>query len=190
VPSEVQVGDSMVYLGAAAAKLETSVSNHMTLLDGALSVGALFDIRSGDVVVNSAGGNLYNGTLWEQNDPNAPLFLQARAIAGTCGAYCARTTSLNIEKGGFVRWRELSVTYNLQPSLARRVHARTLSVTTAVRNLKLWADYHGPDPEVSNASGVGVTPGTGTYTNDSDVRGDNGAVPLPRTWSIRVNLGL
>jgi hypothetical protein len=191
VPSEVTKGDSAVFLGSSTPKLETSVSNQIGLLGGALSIGALFDIRSGDVIYNTGGLQLFDGAQREQNDSTTPLFYQARAIAATT-QYGTSSTSLNIEKGGFVRWRELSVTYNIQPSFARRVRARTLSVTMAVRNLALWTDYHGLDPEVSNGNGAAQLPGTGSYTvSDPNIRSDNGGtVPLPRTWSIRFNLGL
>ncbi len=67
-----------------------------------------------------------------------------------------------------------------------------MSITGAVRNLKLWTRYSGTDPEVSNSEGVGnakFQPSSNTYLINHDIREDAQAVPLARYWVARLNVG-
>ena len=59
-----------------------------------------------------------------------------------------------IEKADFIRWRELSITYDLPDGLASRMRANDVSLTLAGRNLKLWTPtgYSGLDPEANETS--------------------------------------
>jgi hypothetical protein len=89
-----------------------------------------------------------------------------------------------------VRFRELSLSYNLPTRWVRALHGSSLSLTGAVRNLALWTRYTGGDPEVS---GGGTAQGNinGTTTTNNDIRASGlGAVPLPRYWLLRLNIGL
>ncbi|MGZ8376364.1 MAG: TonB-dependent receptor plug domain-containing protein [Gemmatirosa sp.] len=57
-----------------------------------------------------------------------------------------------VEKGDFVKLRELSVSYTIGAGLLRRVGARGAqgaTLTLAGRNLKTWTDYTGWDPETN-----------------------------------------
>jgi hypothetical protein len=84
------------------------------------------------------------------------------------------------EDGSFTRLRELSVTYDLPNSVARRLNARTVSITVSGRNLALWTRYTGTDPEVN--TNIGET-AAGAYA-------DAGGLPPATYWLVRVNLGL
>jgi TonB-dependent starch-binding outer membrane protein SusC len=80
-----------------------------------------------------------------------------------------------IEKGDFTKLRELSLTYNLPGKLWK---FRNASVTAAGRNLFVVTPYSGYDPEINTAG------------QDNIVRGfDFVEVPLPRSFSLTVNLG-
>src|SRR5688572_313029 len=61
-----------------------------------------------------------------------------------------------IEPADFVRLRELSLTYAVPRTFAQRfLRATGATLTGGVRNLKLWTDYTGVDPEVyTNTSGT------------------------------------
>lgn len=85
------------------------------------------------------------------------------------------------EKADFVRLRELSATYFLPASIASRLGASNASLTVGGRNLGLWTDYSGPDPEVLSAGAASV--GTGAF-----VREDFLTVPQPRRLLVRMNL--
>jgi TonB-linked SusC/RagA family outer membrane protein len=59
-----------------------------------------------------------------------------------------------IQDASFVRFRELSLSYTLAPSLARRLRAGTAAVTVAGRNLGLATNYGGVEPEASFNGGT------------------------------------
>jgi hypothetical protein len=61
-----------------------------------------------------------------------------------------------INDASFTRLREVSLTYELPGSLAQRLGARTASVSIAGRNLHIWTNYTGMDPEATFLAG---TPG-------------------------------
>lgn len=85
------------------------------------------------------------------------------------------------EKADFVRIREVAATYLLPSDLAGRFRASSASFTVGVRNLALFTDYTGPDPEVLSAGGAGV--GTGAF-----VREDFFTVPQTRRLVAKMNL--
>ena len=64
-----------------------------------------------------------------------------------------------LEKGDYIRCRELSLTYSPPGSFAQKIFGgHTVSATLAARNLGiLWTDYTGVDPEAyfgSNTDGT------------------------------------
>ena len=89
------------------------------------------------------------------------------------------------EKGDFLRFNELSLTYTATPELARRVGAASLSVTLSGRNLALWTPYTGSDPEITYG---GRQPGGGVEANFNDSN-DSFGMPIPRRYGIRLNIG-
>ncbi|WP_295122551.1 SusC/RagA family TonB-linked outer membrane protein [uncultured Chitinophaga sp.] len=79
-----------------------------------------------------------------------------------------------IEKGDFVKLRELSLAYNLVPDAGR---LKNLRIVASGRNLFSIDNYSGYDPEI-NAAG-----------QDNAVRGfDFVEVPLPRTFQLGLNV--
>jgi TonB-linked SusC/RagA family outer membrane protein len=66
-----------------------------------------------------------------------------------------------IVPGDFVRFRELSVTWSLPSSIASRFAMSGASISVGGRNLGLWTDYDGLDPEV-----IGTIDNTTPYLAD------------------------
>lgn len=89
------------------------------------------------------------------------------------------------ENGNFLRFNELALTYNAPPALASRLGANSLAVTLSGRNLALWTNYSGSDPEISYG---GRQPGGGVEANFNDSN-DSFGMPVPRRYAIRINLG-
>ena len=99
----------------------------------------------------------------------------------------------HIEKADFVRWRELSLTYNVPSSIAQRLRLRNMSFTVAGRNLALWTNYSGVDPELNTfARGGG---GSAQSSTTSELRDNNFrtgieafgfATPRRVTFTLRV----
>jgi hypothetical protein len=59
-----------------------------------------------------------------------------------------------IQDAGFTRFRELSATYTLPTSVARALRASRASITVAGRNLGLWTNFRGIEPEASFNGGT------------------------------------
>lgn len=90
-----------------------------------------------------------------------------------------------IKQADFLRWRELSLTYNVPDSFAERFHFRNLSFTLAGRNLALWTKYDGVDPEL-NAVGRG----SGSDLDQNYLTGVEAfGFPIPRRIEFRMRLG-
>jgi TonB-linked SusC/RagA family outer membrane protein len=187
-PNEVTLADSASYQGSSLPTREASVSTHLGLFGGAVTVGALVDYRGGYKIANMT--NFYQSLLGNTaatNDPKASLQSQATAVAGSQ----FEVTSLDMSDGTFVRFRELSITYTVPPRLVRALRVQSLSLTAAVRNLALWTKYDGVDPETNNTGGYHQQdPTTNGFFVNNDIRADFGAVPLARYWVLRLNVGL
>ena len=79
------------------------------------------------------------------------------------------------QDGDHVRFRELSVSYSLPRDVAQRFGANSAAITVGGRNLMLWTDYQGEDPEVLGAQ-------------TDFTRNDFLTMPQPKRWLVRVNV--
>ena len=88
-----------------------------------------------------------------------------------------------IEDGTFVKLREVSASYNFDSAPFRKVFRDGLDLTLSGRNLYVWTDYSGYDPEINlfgtNAGGRGSV-----QTTAADRGFDFGGYPIPRVWSL------
>ncbi|NIO30310.1 MAG: SusC/RagA family TonB-linked outer membrane protein [Gemmatimonadetes bacterium] len=185
-PDEVVVGDEPVFLDYSFPQSEITFSTEVTLFKY-IQARALFERR--------AGFSRFNDTEFfrcaqstgffrcrEAFDPDAPLEDQARIAARFTPS---ATRAGYIEEADFTRWRELSITFTAPPQWARIFRASGVSLTISGRNLALWTDYRGQDPEVITNTG-GSTGEGGTATNWSTA--DFFTQPPVRTWTLRLDL--
>jgi outer membrane receptor protein involved in Fe transport len=88
-----------------------------------------------------------------------------------------------IEDGTFIKLREVSASYTLDMPAVRRVFHDGVELTLSGRNLFVWTDYSGYDPEINlfgtNAGGIGSV-----QTTAADRGFDFGGYPIPRVWAI------
>ena len=80
------------------------------------------------------------------------------------------------EDGSYVRLREISLSYTLGTDVANLFRAQRATLTVGARNLALWTDYLGADPEVISAAGASFS------------RTDFLTLPNPRRFIARVNV--
>lgn len=64
-----------------------------------------------------------------------------------------------VENSSFVKWRELSLTYNVDAPFMRHTGFSSMDVRIAGRNLHTWTKYQGTDPETSLEGGYNLTQG-------------------------------
>lgn len=176
--SEIVVGDTAAYLGNPLPKYEVALSNGFDFWQRRFRLQAMIDYK-GDFKTynnserirclsrNNCAGLIYIGSS---------EFDQARVAAGR--DHPAKTVAGFIEDGDFIRFRELSLTFNTPERWASRYfRGRSLAITGAVRNLGiLWTKYSGVDPEA--------------YGTTGDAPSSFQAFAPPRYMTLRLNLGL
>lgn len=169
--TEVTLGAAPVYLGTPFPTHGGTLASDLTLM-GRIRVHALFDGRFGHKLFNSTeqfrcGFGICRG----RTDTAATIVDQARAVANLLG-----TQAGYIEDGGYVKFRELSFTYDAPAAWASRLGATGLSFSLAARNLATWTDYTGIDPELNQGGQVQFS--TAEFLTQ----------PPVRTWTMRINL--
>jgi len=90
-----------------------------------------------------------------------------------------------IEKADFIRWRELSLAYDVPRTIAARFGLRNATITLAGRNIALFTGYSGIDPE-TNA--IGRSAGGGVNANFLDGVEAFG-FPIPRQFVFSLRVG-
>lgn len=93
-----------------------------------------------------------------------------------------------IEKADFIRWREVSLTYDMPRSIFSRFGVGNASITLAARNLLLISGYSGLDPEL-NAIGRGGSSGSVSGENIDDLFLDGTeafGLPIPRQFVFTI----
>ena len=147
-----------VYLGSSIPRREGSVTAGLTLLQN-FRLNAFVDYRGGYKKLDGnrrvrcdlfflCEENYFQNAVNE--DGTRKFDAVALAVAQGGGAY----TSHLIRDASFVRFRELAATYTLPESLSRRAGVSRAALTVAGRNLGLFTDYPGIDPEASFNGGT------------------------------------
>jgi hypothetical protein len=178
---EIVVGDAPAFKGSTLPTREGGLTSTVGLFRDRLRVSATLDYR----------GGFYNQWQYEYqrcqtgncravNDSHAPLADQAAAVAAS-SATLGQTLWGYFQPNDFVRFRELSVAYNLPARLAHHVGPlQSATVVLSGRNLgTVWTRFPGVDPEAN----VDVA-------NTGGGNSDYYAFPPSRYWLVRVNLGL
>jgi len=152
-----------------------------------------FDLN---VQCNYAGGNyVYNGSKaglrdqrfwnnhtdvldrWTENNKDGSI---PRVVFGdNVSNGSSFPISENVEKGDFLRIRNITLGYRLPASMLDRREIASLRVFASVNNAFLFTNYSGTDPEVSTNGNSNTAPGV-----------DRNTVPMPRTYTVGVSLGL
>jgi hypothetical protein len=138
-------------------------------------LGVLFDMREGGQIysVTNAFGRL-SGVLAETVDGrfgggtypacDATTGIVFDGVQGTPGNYVPNTTVIdaenywinnytieeaNLEPAGYIKLREVTLSYGLPTSWANRFGAESLDISLVGRNLALWTDARHIDPETA-----------------------------------------
>jgi TonB-dependent starch-binding outer membrane protein SusC len=139
------------YFGPAMPTRNISFGVDMNLL-GWVRASALFEHRGGNYIYNGTdfflcGTSIGNMRCREGFDPNAAgPERQAVILASLQGL----TRAGMFERADFTRFRELSFTLIAPEQVVRAIPGtQGATLTLAGRNLGLWTDYTGPDPELN-----------------------------------------
>lgn len=161
--------------------------NSSVTLFGKLRLSGLLDIRHGGQVWNGTRGILYNfGThkdteFWRERTAvlgenfltdvyptvvgpgkGTPLFTnpgEAESWFRGEGGGFGQTSTQFIEDASFVKLREVSIAYTFDHPWVSRTGFNTLDLRVAGRNLAMWTDYTGLDPEANLGGAEFLTQG-------------------------------
>jgi TonB-linked SusC/RagA family outer membrane protein len=139
------LSEEQQFLGRTTPDFTLAFGNTFTIRDN-LQIYALFDMRRGFVIDNNnTAFELFFGSNRAVNDPD----FDQRELADLFFFANAEEPTPFVDKGDFVKLREVSVSYTLPAMWAAAMRAERASVVFSGRNLQTWTDYNGIDPEVN-----------------------------------------
>ncbi len=122
------------------------------------------DIFAGSVTGPGAGTAVSVGQNWWRDGIGGGVF------AGPGGQL--------VDNGAFTRLREISAAYTFDQSWVKKSFGlSSIDVRVSGRNLKVWTDYDGVDPETNLYGGTGIGRGIDYFNN-----------PQARSWAINFTL--
>lgn len=162
-----------VYQGQPSPDWEGSVTSTFTLFDR-FRITGLVDFQMGQSKYLT---DRWNRCAWRQNCEinHYPERFDPRAVGA------AQNGGWNefdwwIQDASFARFRELSVEYTLPASWAAQLRASSGRIALGGRNLGVWTDYPGLDPEIVD------------ITNTVSEPNDQSILPPLRQFTFTVNL--
>jgi len=189
-PGEVTIGSDTLFdpatgkplgvgtfRGYSAPRYQTTLASGIELFNHRVRIQNLFDWRGGNLWYNNNErirctrpncNSMYN--------PDASFQEQAMNVAANFDP--AKTLDGFYQPGGFVKWREASVTAQLPSFLFSRSRAKTAALVFSARNIKQWTKYRGIDPESDFAVG-----------NGNDTPSEFQTFAQPTYFIVRLNLG-
>jgi TonB-dependent starch-binding outer membrane protein SusC len=160
-------GDEMEFVGPSMPTREAALTNTLTLFRD-FQLYSHLDYKGGHYLFNmSEQTSVNDGNHKMANDPNMDV--------DTWMLWRWGGNRMFIERADFVKLREVSLRYNLRPEWASFFRTQSMSLTLAGRNLAVWHDYSGADPEV-NIGG-----------SDPFTRAESNSVPMLRQLVATVN---
>jgi TonB-linked SusC/RagA family outer membrane protein len=149
-----------------------------------------------DINIYFSGGNyIYNGTkaglrdqrVWNSANEVLSRWQQPgditdipRIVFGdNVSNGSSMPSSQNVEKGDFVKIRNIALGYNLPNDLVTKLGLSNFKLNLSVQNAYTFTNYSGFDPEISSNGNSGTSAGV-----------DRNSAPLARTVSFGLNLSL
>ena len=193
------------YLGKSTPDWQGSFGMNATVLRN-FELGAVFEYKFGNYTITNLtdafrksnpviGRNLRRAAGVEATMLNPASKPEQRLAAARTWATELKALTpydgLNqSENGKFVRFRELSVTYNVPSSWSQRLGLHYLSFTAAGRNLALWTPYTGIDPETNQFGRGGASADLDGVDQNFGQGIDAFGFALPRRFTFTVRTGL
>ncbi|MGX5816888.1 TonB-dependent receptor [Chitinophaga lutea] len=125
-------------------------------------------------LLNLTGGNNLSARVLDRWTPTHPSNTMPRANSAGGSRILS---SFQVEDGSYLRFRNISLGYNLPSSWLSRLHVSSLKVYVAAQNLITITEYNGYDPEVNRFGSSSLSQGL-----------DYGTYPAAKTVLAGVNL--
>lgn len=181
-PGDMNGDDS--FLGSPQAGDFENLSTTFSFLGGRLRLSSLFD-RKGDVKKHNSSDNFH---VSFGRDHAATWHYAFRESRMTAAQQAGMEKSLVdggqwrrfvfVEDGNFIRWRELTLSYDVPASYINFLGASSATIAVGGRNLLTWTNYTGLDPETITVGGRTEFPANEEFYGEGQVR----------RWLTRVQL--
>lgn len=158
------MSDTMEFIGTQFPRYEGMLSTTMTIGSN-LSLYALVDGKGG-YVIDNAVAEYRDVSTPRSRGVVAPETLPPEGRLQRFGPFVTESgeplppslgrAQYHFERGDHIRFREISATYTFPAGWAGLMRADRASLTLAARNLWLWTDYRGFDPDVQRLSSPGL----------------------------------
>jgi TonB-linked SusC/RagA family outer membrane protein len=140
----------VVVIGDANPKYQIAFSNQVRFR--AVALNFLLDWKHGGDVADMTNNLFDEGQMSRDYDAKSPidtLTLGAYRYQSWKGGQDAR---VYVQDGSYVKLREVSLMYDVPAAVLRRLGGKVTSLSLQVqgRNLAMWSDYWGADPEFNN----------------------------------------
>jgi TonB-dependent starch-binding outer membrane protein SusC len=187
---------AFTFVGPAIPTRSWSFSNTLTLFKNFRLYG-LLDFQGGHYLINYKE---YNRCALAADGPNCALLNQPglqgtaqldtlRAVYGITGTPLTVTLPMTqtqyLEKADYVKLRDLSLTWMMPSSLSQRLRMESANIVLSGKNLGLWTDYSGLDPEVNGYSNNQLR---GSGNAAQFVRVDAYSWPMARRYTVQLNV--
>ncbi len=128
--------------------------------------------------VRTFGTDIFEGAVTGPGKGTAVSVGQNWWRDGIGGGVFAGPSGQLVDNGAFTRLREISVAYSFdQPWVKKSLGLSSIDMRVSGRNLKVWTDYEGVDPETNLFGGTGIGRGIDYFNN-----------PQSRSWAINFTL--
>ncbi|QES88294.1 SusC/RagA family TonB-linked outer membrane protein [Rhizosphaericola mali] len=174
----------IVYLGNTNPKLTGGFGPTITYKDR-LKITAFFSFRTGYKLINAT--EMYTTNMYSFDNQSTAVLRRwrkdgdvtdiPRAVYGY--GYNWLGSSRYVQDASYLRWRTITVRYDLAPNTSRRLGLNALGFYLTAENIFTWTKYIGQDPEV-----------TTRITSPFSVATDNSVTPPTRTVTIGISARL
>ncbi|WP_223151074.1 TonB-dependent receptor [Flavobacterium sp. GP15] len=179
-----QAADAVV-LGPALPKYYGGFSNTFMYKGFDLNVSLYFS--GGNYVYNGTKAGLHDQRVWNNSadvlnrwrNPGDVTDIPKIVFGDNISNGSSMPISDNLEKGDFVKVRNIAFGYSLPKSLLDRVQLSNLRFYLSVQNAFTFTNYSGFDPEISTNGNSNGSPSV-----------DRNSAPIARTFSFGLNLSL
>jgi len=176
-------GSDRVVVGNALPKWFGGFDN--TFRYGNLELGVFLQFSGGNVLYNGTKAGLRDQRPWNNHtdmlnrwqNPGDVTNIPRPVLNDNISNGSGNPITENVEKGNFLRGRNLSLSYTLRNDLLRRANITSLRVYTQVQNAFVVTNYTGADPEISTNGDTNISPGI-----------DRNSTPQARTFTFGVGL--
>ncbi|MFD2920459.1 SusC/RagA family TonB-linked outer membrane protein [Terrimonas rubra] len=187
-------------IGNREPKFNMGILNRLNYKDFSLSF--LWDFRFGGDILNASRQRMMSvGTAYDIGEWRDKEFVFNGVVAQQDGSYIRNTKPVVLDYTYFagnyyqvgtnfvetINWsrlRFITLGYNLPKAWASRIGLANVGLEFSAQNPFVITNYSGGDPEVNSAG-----PNAGG-TGASTMGVDNGAIPLPRSFSFGLNISL